>query len=91
MPVKLYFTTGISNWLCVNSDSVDTQQPITRARGVWVSLLRRRSWGFRISRNGNPQLPNVNMVLTNRNPVWFGGFYLLKQDFMSVCKDVFMK
>ena len=31
MPVKLYFTTGISNWLCVNSDSVDTQQPITRA------------------------------------------------------------
>ena len=37
MPVKLYFTTGISNWLCVNSDSVDTQQPITRARGVWVS------------------------------------------------------
>ena len=21
------------------------------------------------------------MVLTNRNPVWFGGFYLLKQDF----------
>ena len=24
------------------------------------------------------------MVLTNRNPVWFGGFYLLKQDFMSV-------
>ncbi len=42
MPVKLYFTTGISNWLCVNSDSVDTQQPITRARGVWVSL-----WGAR--------------------------------------------
>ena len=42
MPVKLYFTTGISNWLCVNSDSVDTQQPITRARGVWVSLLRAR-------------------------------------------------
>ena len=23
------------------------------------------------------------MVLTNRNPVWFGGFYLLKQDFKS--------
>ena len=41
MPVKLYFTTGISNWLCVNSDSVDTQQPITRARGVWVSLFRK--------------------------------------------------
>ena len=41
MPVKLYFTTGISNWLCVNSDSVDTQQPITRARGVWVSLFAR--------------------------------------------------
>ena len=38
MPVKLYFTTGISNWLCVNSDSVDTQQPITRARGVWGSV-----------------------------------------------------
>ena len=43
MPVKLYFTTGISNWLCVNSDSVDTQQPITRARGVWVSYLGRSS------------------------------------------------
>ena len=26
----------------------------------------------------------VILVLTNRNPVWFGGFYLLKQDFMSV-------
>ena len=23
----------------------------------------------------------VILVLTNRNPVWFGGFYLLKQDF----------
>ena len=57
MPVKLYFTTGISNWLCVNSDSVDTQQPITRARGVWACMPNQPqsmilNWGWGVGAKG---------------------------------------
>ena len=69
MPVKLYFTTGISNWLCVNSDSVDTQQPITRARGVWVSLRARKDTSTWQKGTGNTD----TIFLSNALPVTVTG------------------
>ena len=71
MPVKLYFTTGISNWLCVNSDSVDTQQPITRARGVWgTSILFQYLGAGILFTDGNtcptdPQVLELNTLFTD--------------------------
>ena len=64
---------------------------ITLVAGIWVQLYilvgiaraRMNQWNEPVKSEtvfpfGLRARPQPNMVLTNRNPVWFGGFYLLR-------------